>query len=121
MERWAVVGALSFIVFAVYYISDNWSGAAWRRLSKLVSLAQVLGEWLVFMLLFGALTVLLEKILDSACWALCFKVIESVPKPSNRRRNDYETLSYPCRSRKPRCIDPLLQWIVRRTAQQNEA
>jgi hypothetical protein len=81
MERWAIIASLSFIILALYYISDNWFGGVQRRLSKPVSLLQVLGEWLVFMLLFSGLTVLLETILDSACWTVCFKVIESAHKP----------------------------------------
>jgi hypothetical protein len=79
MGMWGLVGSLSFVILIVHYISDTWSRPAWRGLSKPVPLIQVLGEWVVFMLLFSGLTVLLEKTLDSACWTL--KVIESVRKP----------------------------------------
>jgi hypothetical protein len=75
------IGSMALSVLVVLYISESWFRTRWEGLSKPISLLEVAREWIVFMLVFGGLTVSLQKMLDSACWKLCFEAINTVRKP----------------------------------------
>ncbi len=78
---WKLIGSLSLIVLIMLYISDRCFSLRWQGLSKPISLLEVLREWLIYMLLFGGLIILLQKVLDSACWTVCVQVIETMRRP----------------------------------------
>ena len=72
MRMVGLIGTLSLLVLEMLYISEHWLSPTWQGLYKPISLLELLREWFVYMLLFSGLTVLLQKVLDSACWTICF-------------------------------------------------
>ena len=66
-----LIRGLSLMILMVLYIADRWVSATWQGLIEPVSLSEVLREWLLYTLLFGSVTVLLQKILDLACSTVC--------------------------------------------------
>ena len=72
MRMVGLIGTLSLLVLGMLYISERWLSPTWQGLYKPISLLELLREWFVYMLLFSGLTVLLQKVLDSACWTICF-------------------------------------------------
>lgn len=73
MGMLGLIGGLSLMVLVMVYISEKWFSSTWQGLSRPISLVEMLREWLIYMLLFGGLTVLLETVLDSACRTVCFR------------------------------------------------
>jgi hypothetical protein len=78
MGMWRLIGSLSPMVLVMVYISEKWFRSTWQGFTQASSLREVLREWILYMLLFSSLTVLLEIVLDSACWTVCFQAIETV-------------------------------------------
>lgn len=71
LELYGTIGIVALSVLLVAYAFERWGGRTWPGLHRPFTLRQLLGEWLLYMLLFAGLGTLLEQLLKFACSISC--------------------------------------------------
>ena len=71
MKLFGLIALLSLVILLGGYIAENWFSSELVRISKPMTLSEVLRDWLIFMLLFGGLATLLDPALRLACRTVC--------------------------------------------------